>query len=563
MGNIFNTVPGSVPKRNLFNLSHEVKTTFEMGQLVPFFCEPVIPGDRFKVATSQLIRFAPMLAPVMSNIDAYVHFFFVPNRLIWKNWEDFITQSHNGKSLKPEELPEYPTIKVSSQATNNGTFRDTWLGKGTLYDYLGFQTYPKGSPSGHSMDIDALPFRAYQKVFFDYYRDENLSNFDEFTIDGGSVRLDPTEYASGNSAKYPGAVHMTLRRRAWKKDYFTSALPFAQKGDDVLIPGQPTGNIGAIAEFAEGRFSLSNASSGASNSTVTATSTKSNLGTGVEATLYANNGVVHPVINIEQLAAALKVNTLGNPDESTIRDLRRAYAAQRYLERKALGGSRYIEQNLAFFGVKSSDARLQRSEFLGGMKQPIVISQVLQTSQTTTGETGSPLGQPAGNAVSAGSQYIFDRFFEEYGFVIGIISVIPKADYLQGMPKKYLKRDPFDFYWPQFAKIGEQPIQRQELYWDPRDLSDAKNEETFGYTPRYAEYRFINNHVHGDFKESLKFWTLARDFNSLQSLNEDFISCNPSNRIFAVQESDFNHLWVQIGINCRALRPITKYGESY
>ena len=231
-------------------------------------------------------------------------------------------------------------------------------------------------------------------------------------------------------------------------------------------------------------------------------------------------------------------------------------AAQRFLERRAVGGTRYIEQIRAFFGVKSSDARLQRSQFLGGCKNPVVISQVLQTSETTQ---SSPLGQPAGNAVSAGGKYIFDHTFEEYGYVVGLISVVPKADYIQGIPKMYLRRDVYDFYFPQFAKIGEQPIENQELYFDPTSVD---NDKTFGYTPRYAEYRFRNNRVCGDFRDSLKFWTLARDFDRIQNLNSQFITCDPSTRIFAYENSDFHHLWCEIGLNVKSLRPLPKYGEQ-
>lgn len=182
--------------------------------------------------------------------------------------------------------------------------------------------------------------------------------------------------------------------------------------------------------------------------------------------------------------------------------------------------------------------------------------------QTSEGTASSPLGTPAGNAVSAGGKYIFDRSFEEYGWIIGLMSIMPKPDYIQGIPKMFLRRDIYDYYWPQFAKIGEQPIENQELYFSP---TSTNNDGTFGYTPRYAEYRFRNNRVCGDFKDTLKFWTLARDFDAPQALNHSFVECNPSDRIFAVSDaasSGYNHLWCEIGLNVKSLRPLPKYGES-
>lgn len=593
--NIFNSTPLKAPGRSAFNLGHSIKLTGEMGQLIPFWCEPVLPGDRFKVSSSQLVRFAPLRAPIMTDVDVYVHFFFVPNRLIWSGWEKFITGADNGRKLEEKDIPAPPflgfnadTLKnIKSSTSADNRYGYGYLHNGGLADYLGFQTYsdseidalPTGSAIKDSYDVDELPFRAYAKIYDDYYRDENLEDeiLTDFIKDRSGLTFVNTvsDYISTDAWNL-----MSIQLRNWKKDYFTSALPWPQKGDDVLIPGSSLGSdlsiVGNGKSSLVGNFALLNSNGlniqyerlagGAS----VLKSYQPTAGTDVVGGLYigdndsnrnkitAITGKVAPNyenVDVSDIASKLSIDG-GSVNSGTIRELRRAYAAQRFLERRAVGGSRYIEQNLAMFGVLSSDGRLQRAEFLGGMRQPVVISQVLQTSETTD---SSPLGQPAGNAVSVGRDFIFDREFEEYGFVMGIISVMPKAEYMQGIPRKFQRKDMYDYYWPQFAHVGEQDIKNSELFFD---FGSAGNDRTFGYTPRYAEYRFNNNRVCGDFKDTLSFWHMARSFNSTPGLNYTFINCDPTKRIYAYEGSDFNHLWMEIGLDCKALRPLPKYAES-
>lgn len=562
--NLFNSIPLLKPRKNAFKLSHNVKLTCEMGQLVPIYVQDVLPSDRFKLSVSNIVRFAPLLAPIMSEVDVFFHFFFVPNRIIWSEWETFMTGSKNGRKLTDDQVPVPPRIvfegNILNSALKNG---QNWandghapLTHGSLTDYLGFQTFKSGTTfTNGSYPLDELPFRAYYKIWSDWYRDENLiEDVLPDYIDNSGDRL----ITNGNLTDVENL--MQLRRRCWKKDYFTSALPFSQKGDDVLIPGgisvDPSSNL-----FISGTGGLTLSSGSVpTNQYLDVTARFNDPKSG---DLYVDNGNGKIGINYQSLSllTGSQFNEFANSgaSEATIRELRRAFAAQRFFERRAVGGTRYIEQNYAFFGVRSSDGRLQRSEYLGGSRNPVVISQVLQTSE---GTASSPLGTPAGNAVSAGGKYVFDRSFEEYGWIIGLMSVMPKPDYIQGIPKMFLRRDIYDYYWPQFAKIGEQPIENQELYFSP---TSNNNDGTFGYTPRYAEYRFRNNRVCGDFKDTLKFWTLARDFDSPQALNHSFVECNPSDRIFAVSDSassDYNHLWCEIGLNVKSLRPISKYGES-
>lgn len=558
--NLFNSISLLKPKRNAFNLSHSVKLTMEMGQLVPFYVQDVLPSDRLRVSATNLIKFAPLIAPILSEVDVYLHFFFVPTRLIWDSWEDFITGSHKGKKLPEDSMPQMPRwifIRnfVNQAITNPLEGEPSPLQHGSLADYLGFQTFKKGTSFDHVNThyyVDQLPFRAYRKIYNDWYRDENLQDDrdEDWFSESGDISVN-------NSNFQEVSYQMRLENRAWRKDYFTSALPFAQKGDDVLIPGGISVNPDSQL-FLHGTGGLSLSSGSVPTNQYLDVTARFNDPKSGELYVDSGNGKIGASYQSLSLLSGSQFNEFANSgaSEGTIRELRRAIAAQRFLERRAVGGTRYIEQIRAFFGVKSSDARLQRSQFLGGCKNPVVISQVLQTSETTQ---SSPLGQPAGNAVSAGGKYIFDHTFEEYGYVIGLISVVPKADYIQGIPKMYLRRDVYDFYFPQFAKIGEQPIENQELYFDPTSVN---NDKTFGYTPRYAEYRFRNNRVCGDFRDSLKFWTLARDFDRIQNLNSQFITCDPSTRIFAYENSDFHHLWCEIGLNVKSLRPLPKYGEQ-
>lgn len=556
----------SYPKRNKFNLSHSVKTTCNMGELIPVLMHDVLPNDRYRLNVQSLIRLAPLLAPSYSEIDVQFHFFFVPNRLIWSKWEDFITQSHNGRLLAEDDLPQPPVFRFTGDVLNSCiddsqfenmsdpvhgiSHMQAPLSVNSLADHLGFQVWPSGTEFSNvriPYDLDQMPFRAYYKVWSDYFRDENLMEDElESIVDESGVYLINPRSSDGIIENF-----LQLKYRAWKKDYFTSALPFAQKGDEVLIPvSSGDGKLNRLGTLDQDFVSSSPLNGSANalymyNNSTPAGNTYTRLSNENENNYRTFN------INPDNFGIQLDGASAG-----TIRELRRAMAAQRFLEKRAIGGSRYIEQNLTFFGARSSDGRLQRAQFLGGYKMPVMVNQLLQTSESTD---SSPLGSPAGNAYSSGSSYIFDKNFEEYGWIVGLMSIRPKADYMQGIPKKYLRKDIYDYYWPPFSQIGEQPIQNQELYYDPESNN---NSGTFGYTPRYAEYRFCNNRICGDFKSSLKFWTLARDFSDIPNLNASFITCDPSNRIFAVESSDFKHFWCDIYFDIQSLRPLPKYATS-
>lgn len=568
---LFNSIRAKKPKRNRFNLSHDVKTTAQFGKLIPILCQPVVPGDTFKLNTEILCRFAPFQAPVMHRVKVYTHFFFVPNRLIWSGWREFATGGEDGTSTI-----QYPRLDFSYGYSKSSLI--TLFGNGSLADYLGFPSYDDAKQhtgNGYGV-VDALPFRAYSLIWNEYYRDQNLQ--DEIDI---QKDVDGIFHNDGKMVPY-----MQLRKRAWKKDYFTSALPFAQRGDEVELPLQGTADIlwedGRIVSNGPGVTKMVDATGrpiqtlgqtkvdfvGVERETGILHQAGVTDGTDVssvdaqEGFLVNHNGVSSPLsgitthFNASDVLSKLKGVDLSTVSSATINEFRRAMAAQQFLEAMARGGSRYTEQLFSIFGVRSSDARLQRPEFLGGGQSNVVISDVLQTSQTTD---GNPLGSPAGHGVSVQSTHSFKRFFEEHGFVIGIMSIMPMPAYQQGLPRLFQKFDRLDYYWPQFAHLGEQEITQGELFHTGIEEQDSK---LFGYIPRYAEYKYIPDSVHGDFRGNLSFWHMGRIFDSPPALNADFISSveTAANRPFSVQDTSFDKIWINIHHNLKAIRPMPKYG---
>jgi len=508
---IFTGIKPNRIKKNKFNLSHEMKFSCNMGQLIPIVHQEVLPGDSFKVNSEIFMRLAPMIAPMMHRVNVFTHYFFVPNRLIWSEWEDFITGGKDGASTA-----EHPYCVM------NQSNRALWT-KGRLADYLGVPVTEGTEVIDATLNFSGLPPRAYLEIYNEYYRDQNLT--DPVPFDKGGGRITDTDLTELT----------TVRNRPWEKDYFTSALPWAQRNQEsVKIQGdvqyQPSSSIhdqlGNKIEDA-GTHNLTYNSSGFLDD--------DNLGTSGSIQLQ----------NIESLGI-------------DINELRQSNRLQEWLERSARGGSRYVEQLLSFFGVISPDSRIQRPEYLGGGKTPIVISEVLQTGETAT----TPQGNLAGHGISVGRTNSFTKKFLEHGHVIGIMSVLPKTAYQQGMPRILRKYSRYDYYWKEFAHLGEQEVRNHEIYWD-KAAADNWNDETFGYQSRYAEYKYCCSHVAGDFRDNLDYWHMGRKFTARPALNEEFVSSDPTQRIYAVTDPDVHKLYVQLYNNISALRPIPYFGTPY
>ncbi|QCQ85147.1 major capsid protein [Blackfly microvirus SF02] len=503
---LFDSVGSRRPRKNKFDLSHEKKFTCEMGTLVPIMVQEVLPGDSFRARSEILLRFAPLLAPTMHRFDVFTHFFYVPNRITWVDWQDAITGGRDGTLA-----PVSPTMFITDVT------KAAIAGKGTLGDYFGLPLFP--NPITKSQGVCCLPFRAYQLIYDEFFRDQNLTD----PVGCSKLSGDMTPVA-GEIAKM-----CTLRKRAWEKDYFTSALPWTQRGGQVMLPTtinyKPT-------------------------STIVRTD-----GTPMVGGDHLQSDAITPAnLELTTSAKAARIENIASM-QTTINDLRQAVRMQEWLEKNARGGARYVEQILSHFGVMVPDSRLQRPEYLGGGRAPVSVSEVLSNFQISTDPAGLPQGNMAGHGISVSHQNGFSKTFVEHGFVIGLMSILPRTAYQQGVPR-YLKRgDRFTYAWPEFANLGEQEILNSELYADGTAADDA----TFGYQSRYAEYKYQPSTVHGEFKDTLDFWHDGRKFAARPVLNEGFVMSSPDPRIFAVPGAS-NHMYVQCYNKVDALRPLPYYG---
>jgi len=518
MKNLFNSIQLMKPKKNVFDLSHDVKLSTKMGQLTPIMLQECVPGDKFKIGCESLIRFAPLVAPVMHRMDVTMHYFFVPNRIIWRNWEAFITNNGPTGTGPTVVAPFiYSAYFEDRYASQSGTAQ-------VLADYLGL---PKPPDNSENTKISALPFAAYQAVYDQYYRDQNLVTSIDYELTDGD-----------NSPSFERVQELcSLRNRAWEHDYFTAALPFAQKGDAVTIP---LGSVELNPDWSD------------QIPTVGAPVFR-NQAMGVEdGGVFMENSVAEIQIP-GGVAGANAYDPRGTleVEPTTINDLRRAFRLQEWLEKAARGGSRYFESILSFFGLRSPDSRLQRPEYITGTKSPVQVSEVLNT----TGTDEAPQGTMAGHGVSVTQGKYGHYTCQEHGYIIGIMSVMPKTAYQDGLHRMWSKTiDPFQYYFPQFDHIGEQEVLNKEVY-----LESATPNGTFGYVPRYAEYKFLNSRVAGDFRNTLDFWHMGRKFSTEPALNSDFITCDPTHRIFAVTDPAEQKLWCHIYHSVKAIRPMSKF----
>lgn len=482
-------------KSNVFDLTHDVKMSATMGKLYPICCLEAIPGDKFNISAESLIRFAPLVSPVMHRMDVTIHYFFTPNRIIWPGWEDFITDPSGADIGNPSGA--FPFIYIEDSAGDDLK---------SLANYLGLPVC--ANPTA----VSALPFAAYQMIYNEYYRDQNLIPDVLFELINGD------NSANATSLKQ-------FRLRAWEHDYFTAALPFAQKGPAMSIPTTfEDVPVAAHDPAVPGPYGFTSGSG---------------------ATIFQLND---PNVPSDFLSYAKTSDLAAN---TTINDLRRSFRLQEWLERNARGGTRYIESILAHFGVKSSDARLNRPEYITGTKSPVMVSEVLNT----TGDL-LPQGNMSGHAISVSAGKNGSYFCEEHGYIMGIMSVRPKTAYQQGVPKHFLKRDAMEFAWPSFAHLGEQEILNAEVFADAVTPGDV-----FGYIPRYSEYKFMPSRVAGDFQGNLDFWHLGRIFATEPTLSQQFVEIDPADveRIFAVNNGDDN-LYCHILNKIKCSRKLPLFG---
>lgn len=505
--NVLNSVKLVRPNSSVFDWTHDHKLSFNMGQLIPVMCEECVPGDRWRVSQESLVRFAPLVTPMMQRCDVYFHTFYVPMRLLWPNFENFITGT---KVLGLD--PAFPYFKLENVFNR-------------LLDHMGLAD--PGSET--NVDVSAMYAAAYQFIWNEYYRDQNLQT--------------PAVYELGDGDNSGQTDLFVLRNRAWGHDYFTSLLPFAQKGDAVDIP---LGTVALKDPWYTGDPDLQTPQ-------FVNTVQVPNAGD-VTQTIAPVSGLAGVRINDGGTYAYDPAGTL-QVDPTTIKDLRRAFKLQEFLEREAVGGTRYNEWIYSIFGVKTSDASLQRPIYVTGSKSAVQISEVLNT----TGTEDLPQGNMAGHGVAvtngAGASY----FCEEPGVMMTIMSVMPKSSYMQGIPRKYLKiTDRYQYFIPQFEHIGEQEVARQEL-----NVQSTNRRGVLGYSARYTEYKVPFNYVSGEFKTSLLAWHMAREFDAGASLNAEFIQCFPTFRVFAVTDPAVDHLYVHVLNKVSIRRMMSRYSTPH
>ncbi len=590
--NIFTRVPVQRPKRNVFDLSFENRFSCKMGDLIPFLCKPVVPGDTFKVNSEIFIRTAPLVSPMFQKINVYTHYFYVPNRLLMEKWEQFISPHPTKSNPEPTELqlPALSGLINPSNADGPGIPLSIFgsgvkkispdLLIGNLFDFLGYK-FQDASLGSNMLLQSILPINAYNLIYQCYYQDQNVGVAktidDPVLLDQDEIvdlDFDSTAKAYEAASGEPISSYFNLRRRCWKKDYFTSALPFTQRGEDVHVPlygsahlvpssqgfitteNSGTWGTPAGSPSPAGDFDLKVRNSPGSNAYTTL------INSGSQSHLLSHN---HGVLG-EEIAKAVDVD-LSTVTAATVNELRRAVQLQKYLEISARVGGRYKEFVFGHFGVDINDGRLQRPEYLGGGVSPLKIGDVFQTSSTvTSGQDTYALGDLAGRGMSYGNQQGFKHTFPEHGYVIGIMSLQPEAAYYQGVPRDLLKMDRLDFFTPEFAHLGEQPIFDSELFVDITKSSD-KLMNTFGYTPRYSEYKNSLGEIHGTFKSSLDTWHDARKFAEQPTLSQLFLQVNEHydglNRVFAVpgtEENPVEHFYCYVQHHIKALRPMPVFG---
>lgn len=475
--NLFQQTKPKDIKKSSFNLSHQRTMSIPFGGITPILCREVLPGDKWSLQQEHLLKFSPLVSPLMHNMDVYTHYFFVPNRLVWTDWENFIS----GQQLDSQGQiiePIHPYFALGELIDGDGATQST---QGSIFDYLGYPVFDDQYSAtdqikglAYQLPISSLPLRAFSLIWNEYYRDQDLELPLQFPTSMGRDDLSP------NNTPYDILIRFTkgVPPASYEKDYIMSARPWAQKGATVML-----------------------------------------------------NNSSDPYISVNET--------------------RRAFALQKWLERTARGGSRYIEQLFSHFAVTSSNKALQRPQYLGGSKNNVMIGENMQTSETTS---NSPQGNRAGFANAYNDSHIFSQEFEEHGLLIGAMFIRPKLMYINPLDRQLLKVDKFSYFWPEFETIGEQEVLRAETSINC-GFGGTRPAETYGYQSRYSEYKSIRSTVHGNMRDSLKHWHLA--INASDTLNSSTIHVKDFQRIFAVNPEISDSIWAQIAFEIIAERPLS------
>lgn len=538
-GHRFSDAPAMYMRRTKFDRSHVYKTTFNSGKLIPVFVDEVLPGDTTRMSVNYFARLATPIKPIMDNIYLDWFFFFVPNRLVWEHWQNFCFEQED-----PDDSTDYviPTVTASGNSDNAYV--------GSLWDYFGLPVNTSGNLSG----ISALPFRGVYLIWNEWFRDENLQKSVKIqkgdtneVLDSARSSQQPSWVFTSDTSVVPG---LACPPRGKRHDYFTSALPWTQKGPGVNISlsgdapvignGQRLGLAPDNAGDAVGYLNMSN-NVGAMLRHEGGSEWKS----GQTAFVTSDGSKSGLLADLSDVSAV------------TINGLRTAFQMQKFYERLARGGSRYTEVLRSFFGVVSPDARLQRPEFLGSFTKMVMVNPIAQTSAT---DNTSPQGNLSAYGVTASKFHGFTKSFVEHGYVFGFVCARADLTYQQGINKMWLRSTVYDFYWPTFAHLGEQAIELREIY--AQGSKDDTN--VFGYQERYAEYRYKPSQITGKFRSSvtggnLDVWHLSQFFKNAPTLNEEFIVENPPiNRIIAVQDEP--EFLLDIGFKYTTVRPMPMFG---
>lgn len=516
----FAMVPKAEIPRSSFDTQYAHKTTFDGGYLVPIYCDEVLPGDMHNVKATMFARLATPLFPVMDNLHLDTFFFFVPNRLVWTNWVKFM-----GEQANPGDSISYVVPQITSSAGGYAV--------GSIFDHFGLPTAGQITGS-NTVTHNALPLRCYNLIYNEWFRDENLQN--SVTVNTGDSGDDVADY--------------TLLRRGKRKDYFTGALPWPQKGDAVSLPLGTSAPIQLTTGTFQGKFINSSGASIGSGSVVEhAASGSSNFaidGNGVPLK-YDPNGSLYA--------------DLSDATAATINQLRQSFQIQKLLERDARGGTRYTELLRAHFGVTPQDYRLQRPEYIGGGSTYVNVNPIAQTSATSISGGATPLGNLAAMGTALASGHGFTYHAQEHGYIIGLVNVRADLTYQQGLPKMWSRETRYDFYFPVFAHLGEQAVLNKEIYV----TGTSTDNDVFGYQERWAEYRYKPSQITGLFKSTsagtIDPWHYAQKFTSLPTLNSTFIQETPPiERTTAVgSAANGQQFLMDAFFDCKMARPMPMY----